>query len=67
MNRAMKFVDTPCVVFSDANTLLNVDCIKLIARHYEDPKVGGVAGEKKVITGTKAKAAGAGEGPLLEI
>ena len=62
MNRAMKFVSTPFVIFSDANTLLNTECIAAIAKHYADPIVGGVAGEKKVITGSDAKAAGAGEG-----
>ena len=62
MNRAMKFVSTPYVVFSDANTLLNTGCITEIVKHYSDPIVGGVAGEKKVITGSDAKAAGAGEG-----
>ncbi len=62
MNRAMKFVSTPFVVFSDANTLLNSACITEIAKHYSDPIVGGVAGEKKVMTGSDAKAAGAGEG-----
>ncbi|MBS1668653.1 MAG: glycosyltransferase family 2 protein [Bacteroidetes bacterium] len=62
MNRAMQFVDTPIVIFSDANTLLNEDCIKQIAKHYADPMVGGVAGEKKVATGDSEKASGAGEG-----
>jgi biofilm PGA synthesis N-glycosyltransferase PgaC len=62
MNRAMKFISTPYVIFSDANTLLNTGCITEIAKHYSDPMVGGVAGEKKVITGSDAKAAGAGEG-----
>ena len=62
MNRAMQFVDTPIVIFSDANTLLNKDCINEIAKHYGDPMVGGVAGEKKVITRDSEKAAGAGEG-----
>jgi len=62
MNRAMKFVSTPYVIFSDANTLLNAGCITEIAKHYADPVVGGVAGEKKVITGSDARAAGAGEG-----
>lgn len=62
MNRAMKFVSTPYVIFSDANTLLNIDCVKEIAKHYADPIVGGVAGEKKVIESHDAKAAGAGEG-----
>lgn len=46
INRVMQFVITPVVVFSDANTLLNRECLKEIAKHYQDPKVGGVAGEK---------------------
>ncbi len=62
VNRAMQFVDTPYVIFSDANTLLNVDCIKEIVKHYADPSVGGVAGEKKIITTGADQAAGVGEG-----
>ncbi len=62
MHRAMDFVKTPYVVFSDANTLLNKESITNIVRHYQDPKVGGVAGEKKVIATGEKGAAGAGEG-----
>ncbi|HVM89345.1 MAG TPA: glycosyltransferase family 2 protein [Puia sp.] len=62
MNRAMQYVTTPYVVFSDANTFLNKECITEIAKHYADTKVGGVAGEKKVIAMPGTKAAGAGEG-----
>ena len=62
MNRAMQFVNTPYVVFSDANTLLNTDCIKEIVKHYANPSVGGVAGEKKVINDFDNTAAGVGEG-----
>jgi biofilm PGA synthesis N-glycosyltransferase PgaC len=62
MNRAMQFVNTPYVIFSDANTLLNADCVKEIAKHYADAKVGGVAGEKKVINDFENTAAGVGEG-----
>lgn len=62
MHRAMGFITTPYVVFSDANTLLNRDSIINIVRHYQDPKVGGVAGEKKVIAGSEEGIAGAGEG-----
>jgi len=62
MNRAMKFVNTQFVIFSDANTLLNKDCVKEIIKHYADPKVGGVAGEKKVISSMDSNAAGVGEG-----
>lgn len=58
----MQFVTTPVVVFSDANTLLNRECLTEIAKHYQDPKVGGVAGEKKILDMTDSRAAGAGEG-----
>ena len=62
MNRAMKFVKSPVVVFSDANTLLNRESVKKIVRHYEDPQVGGVAGEKKIVDFSHNTAASVGEG-----
>lgn len=62
MNRAIRFVDTPYTIFCDANTLLNRSCVLEIVKHYKDPRVGGVAGEKKIISREKDKAAGAGEG-----
>jgi len=62
ITRVMKFVKSEIVVFSDANTLLNKESILKIVSHYGDPKVGGVAGEKKVISLDKNKVAGEGEG-----
>jgi cellulose synthase/poly-beta-1,6-N-acetylglucosamine synthase-like glycosyltransferase len=62
MNRAMKFVNTPYVIFSDANTILNPACVREIVKHYRNSKVGGVAGEKKLMTSQTDQAAGAGEG-----
>jgi poly-beta-1,6-N-acetyl-D-glucosamine synthase len=62
MNRAMKTVKTPYVIFCDANTLLNKSAIKEIVKHYADPEVGGVAGEKRVINSEQPNTAGAGEG-----
>ncbi|HTQ28336.1 MAG TPA: glycosyltransferase family 2 protein [Puia sp.] len=62
MNRAKKFVQTDLIIFSDANTLLNRACVREIIKHYQDPRVGGVAGEKKIISGTDGSAAEAGEG-----
>lgn len=61
VNRVMKLVKTPIVVFSDANTFLNKEVIKKMVRHYKDPKVGGVAGEKRVMQSEDDNAAG-GEG-----
>jgi poly-beta-1,6-N-acetyl-D-glucosamine synthase len=49
-NRAMLHVTTPIVVFTDANTTLNTDALKNIVRHFYNPQVGCVSGEKRVIT-----------------
>ena len=62
MNRGMKLVKTPIVIFTDANTMLNPEAVRNIVRHYADPKVGGVAGEKRIAKNDKDAAAGAGEG-----
>jgi cellulose synthase/poly-beta-1,6-N-acetylglucosamine synthase-like glycosyltransferase len=62
MHRAIEYVKTPFVIFSDANTLLNADSIKNIVRHYSDERVGGVAGEKKIMQSRQGAVAAAGEG-----
>lgn len=62
VNRVMKLVETPIVIFSDANTTLNHDAIKNIVRHFRDEKVGGVAGEKQIANNKEDNASGSGEG-----
>lgn len=62
IDRAMKFVTTPVVIFTDANTFLNRQAVKNIVRHYNDPKTGGVAGEKRVRREGEQDLSGAGEG-----
>jgi cellulose synthase/poly-beta-1,6-N-acetylglucosamine synthase-like glycosyltransferase len=62
VNRVMKQVATPIVVFSDANTLLNREALRNIVRHYQDETVGGVAGEKRIFKNTQDNASGSGEG-----
>jgi biofilm PGA synthesis N-glycosyltransferase PgaC len=61
-NRAMKYVDTPFVIFSDANTKLNSAAVKNIVRHFEDEMVGCVSGEKRIINDAAGSAGAAGEG-----
>ncbi|WP_339922118.1 glycosyltransferase family 2 protein [uncultured Cyclobacterium sp.] len=61
-NRAMKFVSSPIVVFTDANTILNGMAIKNIVRHFRDEKVGCVSGEKRVLVEEEDSASSAGEG-----
>lgn len=57
LNRAMKYVSTPYVIMTDANTALNEDAIYLIVRKFDNPHVGCVAGEKKVISSGENAAA----------
>jgi len=49
LKRAMQQVTTQIVVFSDANSMLNPGSIRAMVHHFSDKKVGGVAGEKKVL------------------
>ena len=59
-NRAIRYVTTPYVVFTDCNTTLNPEALREIVRHYANPRVGAVSGEKRVLRdGTTS---GAGEG-----
>lgn len=62
VHRAMDYVDTDAVVFTDANTFLNKDALIKICRHYTDTTVGAVAGEKRVHIDQNADASAAGEG-----
>ena len=65
VNRTVAHARNEILIFSDANTMLNKEAIRNIARHYFDPKTGGVAGEKKVLspsTGTGPADGGDGEG-----
>lgn len=62
MNRGVKLVKTPIVVFCDANTMLGKESIRRIVRLFNDPKVGCVSGEKRIFGKNKDSAAAAGEG-----
>jgi cellulose synthase/poly-beta-1,6-N-acetylglucosamine synthase-like glycosyltransferase len=48
LNRGMVHVETPLVVFSDANSLLNVGAVRIIVGLFSDPSVGCVSGEKRI-------------------
>jgi cellulose synthase/poly-beta-1,6-N-acetylglucosamine synthase-like glycosyltransferase len=37
------------LVFSDANTMLGLDCIRHLTRHFADPRVGAVCGELRLV------------------
>jgi cellulose synthase/poly-beta-1,6-N-acetylglucosamine synthase-like glycosyltransferase len=61
INRVMPFIDKPITIFTDANAMVNSQAIKEIVREFTDPKVGCVAGEKRVCVNTLQNAT-AGEG-----
>ncbi|TCC97258.1 glycosyltransferase family 2 protein [Pedobacter hiemivivus] len=62
IKRAIPFVTSEVIVFTDANTFLNEDAILELVKHYQNPKVGAVAGEKRILVAEKADASSAGEG-----
>lgn len=61
-NRAMRFVNTPVVIFTDANTVLNREAVRNIVRHFADPQVACVSGEKRILVDAADSASAAGEG-----
>jgi cellulose synthase/poly-beta-1,6-N-acetylglucosamine synthase-like glycosyltransferase len=62
IKRAMPFVSGHVTVFTDANTFLNKGALIHLLKHYQNPKIGAVAGEKKIMVSQAADASSAGEG-----
>ncbi len=50
LNRAIAAANNDILIMSDANTFLNKEAVKTIASHYYYENVGGVAGEKRVMS-----------------
>lgn len=61
MNRGMKFVKAPIVIFSDSNTTLCPDVITIVVNSFKHPEVGCIAGEKRIATSENDDAASSGE------
>lgn len=62
VNRGMRFVETPIVVFTDANTMINPQALKEIVKAFMDLRTGCVAGEKRIAVKEKDTASSGGEG-----
>jgi biofilm PGA synthesis N-glycosyltransferase PgaC len=60
INHAMDHVRSPIIILSDANALLNREAVRELVRHYADPTVGAVAGEKRIRRRKSAAATGEG-------
>ncbi len=61
-NRSVAEAKGEIIIFSDANTELPKTAIRHLVKHYIDPTVGAVSGEKRVKQDAAENAAGAGEG-----
>ncbi len=48
VNRGVEAATSPIVVLTDANAVMGPGALRAIARHFTDPTVGAVAGEKRV-------------------
>ncbi len=62
LNHAMREVRTPIALFCDADTMLNPAAVREMVKHFQNPKVGCVAGEKRIMNAEAEAASGAGEG-----
>lgn len=62
IKRAIPFVEGDIILFTDANTFLNRTAVKELVKHYQNEKVGAVAGEKRIHVKQTADASSAGEG-----
>jgi cellulose synthase/poly-beta-1,6-N-acetylglucosamine synthase-like glycosyltransferase len=62
MNRGIQEVETPFTVFTDANTMLNPAAIRELMLCFRNPKVGCVAGEKRIKQKETSDASSGGEG-----
>lgn len=62
IKRAIPLINGAITVFTDANTFLNAEAINELVKHYQNPKVGAVAGEKRILVEATADASSAGEG-----
>ena len=62
LKHGIKEIDTEIVMMTDANTMLNPEAVREVARLMQDPKVGCASGEKKVMARSNSDEAAQGEG-----
>jgi len=62
LKHGLKELQTRYVVFTDANTMINSDAIRVIVRQFMDSTVGCVSGEKRVAARQEGQMAAEGEG-----
>ncbi len=62
INRVVPLIESPIIIFTDANTMINDLSVSLIVEEFQDSKVGCVAGEKRISMSDKESLSSGGEG-----
>ncbi len=62
MNRGMQYVNSPIVIFTDANAMINSGAVWEIVKGFQDAGVGCVAGEKRILAGSDDQIQSSDEG-----
>ncbi|MDE5571357.1 MAG: glycosyltransferase family 2 protein [Prevotella sp.] len=62
LNHGISQAKTDIIIMTDANTLVNKEALREIVRCFQDPQVGCVAGEKRVMAHHEGQTAAEGEG-----
>ncbi|MEA5006400.1 MAG: glycosyltransferase family 2 protein [Rikenellaceae bacterium] len=62
INRVVPLIESPLIIFTDANTMINDLAVYLIVDAFRDSKVGCVAGEKRISMSDKESLSAGGEG-----
>ncbi|MAE87277.1 MAG: glycosyl transferase [Flammeovirgaceae bacterium] len=60
VDRVMRHVLEPITIYTDANAMINTDAVRNMVRHFQNDKVGAVAGEKCVAMDGDATSGGEG-------
>lgn len=62
LNHGISLIKSELTVMTDANTMVNPEALLHIVRHFQDPQVACVAGEKRVAVRNDSMTAAQGEG-----
>ena len=62
VERIMPDIKTPISIFTDANAMINKEAIRNIVKHFANPEIGVVSGEKRIYQEATGDATAAGEG-----
>lgn len=62
INKAMLTIESPIVLLTDANSVVNPEAVRSLVTHYSDKHIGAVSGEKRVMVNESSGVEEQGEG-----